>query len=269
MKKVCFFVFMFSTLLCTGQKAVLFNAIEFDSSYQVIGLVQGHGKAVDSLERFWFLIDDPMEMQRLQREWVFKDPVARLQIEATGVEIFVVKEKRPIANYALIYPQQRIINVQNTWFHFDTSWLVKLHAAHPLKYRCEKKSLGTYNQYSAYGNSLLNDSNLLFFFEPSLRFEGKFSIFARRTSDPADPIFVLRDITNECRALAPAGSFKVGHPENDSFNLSRRDSVKIIVECSKTLYDKYREKRRSKGSWEPTKIEITTFWRKESDGAGN
>jgi hypothetical protein len=269
MKKLCLIVFMFSRLLCTGQKATLFKAIEFDSSYQVIGLVQGHGKPVDSLERFWFLIDDPTEMKRLQHEWVFKDAVARLQIEQTDVEIFVIKEKRPIANYALIYPKQGFINVQNAWFRFDTSWLVKLHAAHPLQYRSEKMSFETYSQYAAYGNSLLNDSNLLFFFEPSLQFEGKFSVFAGRTPDPADPMFVLRDITKEWRALAPAGSFKVSYPNDDSFNLSRRDSVKIVVECSKILYDKYQEKGRAKGPWEPAKIEITTFWRKEPDGKVN
>ena len=261
MKKLCLFIFSLSTLVCSGQKVALFNDIDLDSSYQVIGLVQGHGKSVDSLERFWFLIDHPAEMQQLQREWVFKDRISHLQIEAVGVDIYVIKEKRPIANFALIFPKQRIINVQNNWYRFDTSWLVKLHAAHPLQYRSEKRNFETYNQYATYGNSLLNDSNLLFFFEPSLRFEGKFSVFARRTADPADPIFIMHDITNECRELAPPSSFNVRYPLNDSFNLSRNDSVKIVVECSKVLYEKYREKHRLKGPWEPAKIETTTFWR--------
>jgi hypothetical protein len=262
MKKISLFFFLVSVFFCRGQKVALFDGIDLDSTYQVIGLVQGHGKPVDSLERFWFSIENPIEMQRMQREWVFKNPVNPSLYEVADVEIFVVKEKRPIANYALIYPKQSIINVKGRWYRFDTSWLVNLHTAHPLKYGSERMSFDTYNQYAAYGNRLLNDSNLLFFFEPSMRFEGKFSIFARRNSDPADPIFVLRDITNECRALAPAGSFSVGHPENDSFNLARKDSVRIEVNGPKILYDKYQEKHRTKGPWEPAKIQITLFWRR-------
>lgn len=269
MKTLCVSAFMLLVLCGSGQKVALFKAIDFDSSYQVIGLVQGFGKLTDSLDRFWFLIDNPVEMRQLQSKWVFKDPVSNLKTEEAVVDIFVIKQKRPIANYAMIYPKQQIINVQGRWYRFDTSWLGKLHAAHSLNYRSEKRSFETFSQYAAYGNSLLNDSNLLFFFEPSLRFEGKFSVIARRTSDPADPVFILRDITNECRALAPEGGFSVRQPLNDSFNLSRRDSVKIEVEGSRGLYDRYHEKRRFKGAWEPTKIQTTTFWRKEPEGKVN
>ena len=56
----------------SAQSDRLFPGISFDSSYRIIGIGQGYdGKVQDSLPRFWFCIDDPKQMEKLNNDWIF------------------------------------------------------------------------------------------------------------------------------------------------------------------------------------------------------
>jgi hypothetical protein len=244
-----------------GQKVEFFKDITFDSSYTVIGIGQGYAKSVDSFPRFWFILEDPAEMNKLKKDWVFSRQVG-YQLSYQIFDVFVIKDKRLAASTGIIYPDQRIINTGNGhWYPFDTADLVRLHAAHPLKYHTEKKTFVTWREYAAYGNSLLNDPKLLFFFEPSRNFEGSFDIIASRSPDPSSPIFVLRDVSKELGMITARANFQAGHDEKDSFNIAHRDKVKIEVHGSRTLYDQYNFEGREKGPWRPQPIDIRLFWR--------
>lgn len=244
-----------------GQKSVFFKGIEFDSSYSIIGIGQGYDNSHDSLPGFWFLIDRPEDMVRLKQNWVFKNPVPTIKMEEKTIEIYIIRDKRLINPGGLIFPLQGIIKSEYNWYPFDTAELVRLHKEHPFKYHTETRKFDTFLQYVAYANSIIHDSALLFFFEPSLGYEGKFEIIANRSADPSSPIFVLSDINKELKALAPENSFQAGHVINDSFNIANSRKVKITVECSKALYDKYKSKWTEKGDWQPSIIKIKTFWR--------
>jgi len=242
-----------------SQKFDYFNDVQFDSSYSVIGICQGYGKPIDSLERFWFIVDDLGELNQLKKDWVFKKTVSGMHEENRAVDIYVIKNKRLAAKSSIIYPDQGIVLSGFRCYKFDTAELLKLHAAHPLRYHSQRMQFDTYAHYAGYGNSLLQEPLLLFFTEPSMRYQGRFSIFARRTTD--DPLFTLRDINKELRVFDPSGKFQAGEPMNDSFNLTRKDSVKFVVECSKSLYEQYQAIGREKGPWEPAVIDIKTYWR--------
>lgn len=245
-----------------GQKIEPFKDIPFDSSYTIVGFAQSHGKEVDTMERFWFVLDNPDDMNRLKKDWVFKQPASSVTYEKVSFDIEVIKDKRLSTGSGLLFPGQAIVTFsQGKWYKFDTTKLIALHAAHPLHYHKEKKAFETFNQYAAYGNSIVHDPRLLFFYEPSLLHEGTFEMICRRTADAASPIFVASDISKELEKFAPRSSFWVGHVLNDSFNIAHRDVVKIVVHCSKALYDKYDGNGRQKGPWQPAPIEITTFWR--------
>ena len=245
-----------------AQKDEFFKGIDFDSSYVIIGLGQGYGKSIDTFSRFCFVIDDPAEMVSLKRKWVYTKPISNFHLEDVSFDIFVVRFGRLAAPSGIIYPKQRIINTGNgNWHPFDTAELVRLHNAHPLHFQKEIKRFDTWNEYIAYGNSILHDSSLLFFFEPSLRFEGKFDIITRRTPDASSPLFKLRDINDELEKLTGKSNFEAGQVINDSFNIAHRDRCKITVQCSKDLYVHYNVKGREKGPWQPAPIEITIFWR--------
>jgi len=245
-----------------GQKLEFFKSIDFDSSYTIIGIGQGYeNKVQDSLPGYWFLLDNPKDMEQLKQDWVFKSIVANISIEQPDIDIFIIQNKRSIPGGGLIYPRQRIITTGKGWYKFDTARLSALHREHPFKYHTEKKQFETYNQYAAYGNSIINDSVLLFYNEPSMRYEGKFTVITHRTNDPSSPLFALRDFNNELKELAQANSFQAGQVMNDSFNITNPDKVRFTVHCSKSLYDKYKSKIFAKGSWEPSLIEMKTFWK--------
>lgn len=246
-----------------AQKFDLFNNIDFDSSYQIIGIGQGYDhKIQDSLPQFWFYLDNPVDMENLKKDWAFKSIVEHVNMyEKEDIQIFIVKDKRLVNAGGLIYPNQGIINSGSRWYRFDTSRLNVLHSEHPLKYHTEKKQFAVYAQYASYGNSLLIDTALLFFFEPSLRYEGQFTIITNRTDDPGSPVDALENLNKELSKLAPAKNFQAILETKDSFNISSTKKVKIKVECSRSLYDKYNNKKNEKGEWQPSPIEIKTFWK--------
>ncbi|HET6256740.1 MAG TPA: hypothetical protein VFE32_21895 [Puia sp.] len=262
MKKLFLPLVVFAQVSALGQKAAFFDGISLDSSYTVIGMTQGYGKTVDSMERFWFLLDNPKDMKQLQREWVFKDRVGLPGLGFVAFDVYVIQGKRLTGKTGLIVPQWSMATTgSGSWYRFDTASLIALHRQHPFHYHSEHMAFKSFPEYAAYGNSQLDNPKLLFFFEPDMRYEGGFEIISGRTSDPSSPLFVARDINKELEALAPKGSYQVQEVENDSFNISHRDRVKIQVHCSKALYERYEATGREKGPWRPMPIEITLFWR--------
>ncbi len=245
-----------------GQKLELFKGIDFDSSYTIIGIAQGYDKNIkDSLTGFWFLLDDPKEMEQLKQEWVFKSQASVLRIEEPNIDIYVIQNKRIFNEGALIFPEQGIITKGVIWYRFDTARLSALHKEHPFKYHTEKKQFEKYNQYAAYGNSILNDSLLIFFQEPSVKYEGRFNVIANLNPHQSSSILLLGDFNHELRKFAPETSFSAEDVMNDSFNINHSDKVKLRVNCSKSLYDAFKSKTFVKGDWEPAVIEIKTFWK--------
>jgi hypothetical protein len=262
MKYVYLIAALLLQLSLSGQKLEFFKGIDFDSSYTIIGIGQGYdSKNLDSLPGFWFLLDNPKDMEKLKQDWVFKSPVPSISIESPNIDIYIIQNKRSINAGGLIFPRQQIITSGQGWYRFDTSRLSALHSEHPFKYHTEKKHFATYNQYAAYGNSIINDSSLLFYNEASTAYGGKFVVISERKSDVTDPMFALKDFTNELKDLAPANSFHAAKVMNDSFEIANPGKVRFTVECSKSLYDKYKSKRFIKGNWEPSPFEMKTFWR--------
>jgi hypothetical protein len=255
-------LFLLSGPPALGQKALFFKNIPFDSSYTILGIGQGYGKSVDSMERFWFMLTDLADIQKLNKDWALSKQVRPEIHDEPDIGIYIIRDKRLAAPMGLIYPQEKMVTPgAGRWYTFDTAKLIALHAAHPLHYHWEKKRFQTYVQYAAYGNSIVQDPKLLFFIEPSLRYEGQFTIMARRTTDDLSTIFVASDVRKELIFLTPSNTFEVGVTVNDSFNQARKDSVKVTVKCAKSLYDQYIPIGRVKGPWQPALIEIATFWR--------
>jgi hypothetical protein len=244
-----------------AQKSNFLSGIDFDSSYSIIGLGQGHPNVNDSLQGFWFILDNPDDMNKLKREWVFKKVVNPIQLEDRFIEVYVVRNKQLINPGTLIFPRQGVIESGITWYRFDTSVLSHLHRQHPLKYHSQLSVFDTQAHFASYGNSILNDSSLLFFLPFSGQYEGKFSITAKRTSDPDSQIFALSYINKELAKLAPDNTYHSYLVNNDPFNMEHTDKVRITVECTKNLYDKYQSKTNIKEAWEPTLIDVKTFWR--------
>lgn len=246
-----------------AQKSQYFKDISFDSSYSVVGICRGMGKPVDSLERFWFEVNDLAGLNQLKSEWVFKNSVASLHLEDRSFDIHIIKNKREVGFVSLIWPLQGLILSNGHYYHFDTTELVKLHAAHPLHFRSQHLVFDTYRHYADYANSIIHDPALLFFYEPSLNYEGQFTIYSHRKKESSDPYFVLKYVNNELHDFDVSGRYEAGYDANDTFNIAHKDQVRFVVQCSKKLYDAYHSDDRGKGPWEPAVIDITVFWRED------
>ena len=261
MKNLLIFILLISAKLSSfGQKAEFLKEFNFDSSYTIIGIGQSYQGHEDSLPRFWFFLDNPDDMTALKKDWMLKKEPIR-SVEWNSISVFIIRNKQRVRGGALIYPLQGCINVQDVWYKFDTSKLNRLHKEHPLKFHTETRKFDTYLHYVACANSIISDSLLLFFSEPTLTYDGSFTITAKKTNSPGSDILVGSDINKQLQDLAPVGSFTASPIPNDSFNLSSPDKVRITVQCAKSLYDKYKGRFVEKGAWQPTEIEMKMFWR--------
>jgi hypothetical protein len=241
--------------------AEIFKGVDFDSSYCIVGLVQGQDGKSDSLPQYWFVLDDPADMIHLQKDWVFKSKPERVNIEFTSIEIYTLRNKMEVSPSTIIFPNQKIIKSGNAWYHFDIHKIEQLHKNHPLHYHTQIFRFDTFKQYVNFGNGLLTDSNLLFFFEPSLRFEGKFYVYASRTNDPDSPMWAMTDVNKVLKKLADDGTYESAEGLNDTFNLTHIEKTRISVEGPKSLYDKFSSKKFVKSEWMPSPIEMTVIWR--------
>jgi hypothetical protein len=258
-----FLTTIFCFVLCrvAGQKVEFFTNINFDSSYCLVGTNDYLNDKNDTIGRIGFLIDKVEDLLKLKKEWIFRKKVPRLNIENNSITIYTIQAKRTVQKVALIYPKQGIISCNNGWYYFDLKKYIDLFNKHRIIYRSAFRSFSKYSDYAAYGNSILNDSTLLFFLEPDDRFEGKFTLTGNRTNDPADPFFVLSNINQELLTMAGKDSFECGLIQNDSLNERSRDKVKITIKCSKSLYEKYKNERYKKSEWTPLSLDIKLFWK--------
>ncbi len=261
MRVILLLIFSFTATFSFAQKSEYFKGVDFDSSYCVVGIVQGYNGKIDSLPRYWFVLDDPADMIQLKKDWVFKNPAPHLSVEFSCIEIYTLRNKMEVIPTGLIYPRQEIIKSGNSWYQFKMKEIEKLHDKHPLHYHTRSYRFGTYKQCITFGNSLLKDSNVLFFYPPSLRYEGEFYIYARRTNDPDSPIWALSDIDKILKSMADGKTFEAGNDLNDTFNIAHKDWTRVTVKSPKSLYDKFESKDFKKADWVPAEIELKVFWR--------
>ena len=146
MKIILSLILSLSCTLSFAQSSELFKGIDFDSSFCVVGIVQGNSQKQDSLPQYWFVLDNPADMIELKKEWVFKKEVPRISIEFSPIEIYTLRNKMEMIPTALIYPQQGIIKSGNRWYRFDMNEIEKLHNKHPLRYHSQTLRFNTYKQ---------------------------------------------------------------------------------------------------------------------------
>jgi hypothetical protein len=263
MKNILLFLSLTTSLHSFGQKCKFFAGTHLDSSYTILGIGRGNGDSGDSLERFWFVLDNLQDMQEIQRDWVFKRPLPFAHMDEHPFDVFVIKDKQLVTS-GLLYPYQGDLTNGRGWYRFDTTILKRLHATHPLHYHSQNRTFDTYPQYGNYGNTLLQDSTVLFFFQPSLRFQGSFTIESELTADGADLSDMLNDINKELIALSPVGHYETALPKFDKTSDPKVVKVRIEILSSKALYDQFHANKLEKGPWQPTPISTTVFWRDRS-----
>jgi len=244
-----------------AQKVEFFPKIAFDSTYSVVGTFDYPNDPNDTTIREGFLIDKLDDLVKLKKEWVFSERVPTVSLEGNSITVYTIQEKRTAQKVGLIYPSQGIINSDGRWYYFDVKKYTAFFNNHLIKYHAQNKVFENYQQYVAYGNALLTDSSVLFFFEPDRRFEGKFTITVDRKSSPSDPYYKLWDIKRELSYKFSNEFFQCSIVKSDSFNLTSKDKVKITVESSRNLYDKYNSKKNVKSDWTPTPIDIRIYRR--------
>jgi molybdopterin-guanine dinucleotide biosynthesis protein len=76
----------------------------------------------------------------------------------------------------------------------------------------------------------------------------------------SSPKAAIEAIETELRKFASKDKFQTMY-FLDNFNMTHRDKLKITIESTKDLFDKFIIEGYKKGNWEPLVVEVNTYWK--------
>ena len=255
-------LFLFASVISSGQKVPVFRGINFDSSYSLVALASSFSNPGEDVQEFSFVVNELADLNEIQQNWVAKSVRSSISVEAYSINLFLVKNGYLVNSQWMIYPDQEIINFGNRWYNFDMKKFLKVQKTHALHYHSQTFEFDNIMQFALFRDSLQRTSNFLFMFEPTRKnFEGCFHLFCAKSSNGDDVAFVMHDINKELQSRFPNDKFKLSVPVNDPFNLDNKDRVKLTIECSKSFYEQYRTSGRQTDTWTPYKIDSKVIFK--------
>ncbi len=262
MRYLILFCFLLKGLLSFEQKTSVLSSYEFDSTYSIVALSSSFNDINNDSKKFCFYVNKLSDLNEMKQDWIIKNVRPTISLEQYSISIFVLRNKNIVSSELLIYPEQGIIHYGNSWYDFDFKKFKNVQTKNPLNYHSQSFSFINYLDYSFFKDSIQNNPNFLFLFEPTAKkFEGYFNLISSRSSDPDSPLFVLHDINEELKAEFPSEKFEVENVVNDKFNIGNKEEVKTKIKCSKALYDKYENKSRKKEDWIPSTFDTKVIFK--------
>lgn len=264
MKLSIAFLALLSSIISFCQKSSVFKNVDFDSTFSIVGMPISflETKKEDVNNDFCFYFNKVDDLNELKKDWIVKNVRPNISLEEYTITLYVIKGKLIYDNQLIIFPKQGIIHYANRWYDFDMKKFSQTIKDHALKYHSQYFAFDTWLNYFRFRDSVMQTPNYLFIIEPSKnKFEGYFDIISSRTLDPNSPIFVLHDINEELKAKFDSDEFHASEMTDDSFNIANKTKVKIRVECSKAVYEKYKAKFREKGEWTTYPIDARVFFK--------
>lgn len=258
--RIVFAVFLaLVTSQVLGQEVECFKKFNFDNTYAVIGVGPMSPKDGDSLEKYWFVLDNVEDLNQLKTDWVFREK-ARNLLEANSFHVYITKNKKIInAAGCIINPTFNNICVAGEWREFDLAMLRRLHKKHSLHYVTETKTFRTVTEWESYRDSARKERPFLFFIEPNLRYEGQFKVTADKTDKWPNPAVVIGQLKKDFRIL-DTSRVNVEYSLSE-YNVKHPEKMQIDVYSSRELFDRYRSDSFHVGPWEPQQIKTTAYWR--------
>jgi len=244
-----------------AQRFSVFETYNFDSTYYIVAMGSSFKDPGKDSKAYNFFVDNVAEMKRMKEEWTVKTMVPHIFYDQDMIDLFIMKDSQLVNTQIMIYPKQGVIRARNNWYDFDMKKFEDIEKRYPLNYHSKTFQFASDLDFALFYDSIENTPSYIFLFEPHFLFEGHFDIIAPRSPDPASPIFVLSDINKELEALTPAKNFRAQGILNDPFNEEHTDKTKIMVESSKKLYDRYKNRFNIKGAWIPSIFESKVFFR--------
>ncbi len=235
--------------ISNGQPIRPFKDQVFDTSYMIISIAS-RTTTTDGRSPYNFYVNNIAELNAIKKTWKLKDFHPKLQMEDSSVSIYVVKGKELMEVPLLIFPQQGIANYKNMWYDFDMEKLLAVAQKHPLKCRSQYFSFEMYTEYIFFEDSIQTDPNFLFLFKPTAHtYPGYFDLFVKKEASSAPEVNALEAINKEIPIRFSNEKFHATVSVKDTTNGTKADEVRIRIECSETLYQKYRHADTRKSPW--------------------
>jgi len=250
-------LFFISPLLSCSQDIQYYKDYKFDNSYTVIGIGPHWSKDKTIYRQFQFIVDNPTDLNKLKKEWVFNKEVENVD-EQDNFNLYVIKNKKMVF-WGSINPSIPNIRYNGKCYYFDTMLLSKLAHDHPLNYKRVNDTFPSIAAYKTYYDSAIKQKDFLFLYEPETKFEGNFTVTFDKTDLINSPKAASEILKKEFGNTNEKSDISYSLDEYNKQNLGKK--MRMTIDCNKSLFDKYSSSQYPKSDWHPAIIEAASFWK--------
>ena len=196
-------------------------------------------------------------MRALQNAIVLEKKTDKV-FELNHLTIYIIKNGEMI-DFLITNPSNNNIPVNGEYYYFDFSLIRELSKKHPLKFSKENKTFLTKRDFEFYREDAKAKPKFLFCFPAQYRYEGTFEVVVPKSDSVQNPMQAIDTLQKEFfkQKLGPIKIVYVLTAENRKHS----DRLVMEVQTSRNVYDLYKSGFR-KREWKPTKIVMTSIWKK-------
>lgn len=247
-------LFIFSQLF---SQTKLFESIKNENidSLKIIGMYYNWDKN-KTYEKYNFYITDKEIIDSLINNTYYYEPTKNI-IEQNNFSIIVTKNNQILDRWS-VNPKFENISIKGQCHKFDILTLDKLAKKYPFKYNWYKQEFKNKEEFEKFYDKKIIDKNTLFIYKPNFVYEGSFEIQFPKDETFQNPKAIDEYLRPKIEKISKDEKFSISYALTE-FNMKNRDQYTMTISGSKNIFSKLKEKKGTKGSWTPTKLEAQIF----------
>jgi len=212
-------------------------------------------------EKLDFLLDTPDDVKAFLNELKLGNSEAHVYDDQNSIYIELIQNHKRINLWT--YDAKRLtFNIEyQKCYRVDLEFFRKLHKKHPLKYRFERKSFASKEEFEKYHNLQIQEKTFLYSEVPMFQYEGSFQIQFPKSSKYPSPKII-------CEYLKPL-ILEIESDENkfsisytlDDYNMSNLNQYTMTISGPKKIYENLKVDEFESKNWKLTD-EVAGFYYK-------
>lgn len=257
MRKILFFAPLFFVLSLSAQENLLFDTTMIQKGTKLIGRYPQYDKKKVH-QNLNFIIEDAAVIRSVITDLTLGKEEAFMN-EEPGFMIAIVHDYAEEKNWA-VNPGFNSVMHNGHAYAFNVSKLKLLAKKYPFDYRTEKLVFKSDKEYEQYLGKQKKDSNFLFAYGPSFRYEGSFEVAFPKNDTFPHPAGISDYLDPLIEKIVSKDEYRVIY-ELSEINIKNRDQYTMKIIGSKKLYESLVLKGLKKEEWMPTVEDALFFYR--------
>jgi hypothetical protein len=259
MKKVLsLLIILLATQSALGQDNLVFKQFGLDTNSALIAVCPFYDKQ-KAYKNYTFYIDKKEDLKKVSQTLSHGNKIKADTVD-DDLNIYIIKDKEVLPIQIGASPKYSYLNIEEDYYAFDISQLLKLAKDYPLSYTAKVMKFKKEEEFNAFLKKYNSYPNFLCFEDITEELEGICPIAVKITTKDKPASKGWEIIENDLK--------KLGAKKDEDYiisykpNFDNTGTYHYEVRLSKKLYDKLNNPAYTKGKWTMNLKEIITYWKK-------